>query len=217
MNEVNYPGFHCSPLLTRPKDTDKRRVILNLSYPHGCSLNDNVDKLHLDGRKFVLKFPSVDDIVNEICKYSTEVLISKIDIWRAFRNLRMDHADAIKFGIKWKDANFLDVAAAFGWVHGSSSFQLIADAITYIMECHGFKTFAYIDNFVIVTEKNVANQAFHTLFNIFQELGLPMNEEKRTPPRHKLTYLGITIDLYDNIALKYTQRSSYRKRLFNPY
>ena len=75
VNEVNYPGFHCSPLLTRPKDTDKCRVILNLSYPHGCSLNENVDKLHFDGKKFVLKFPSVGDIVHEICKYSTEVLI----------------------------------------------------------------------------------------------------------------------------------------------
>ena len=54
VNEVNYPGFHCSPFLTRPKDTDKCRVILNLSYAHGCSLNDNVDKLHFDGKKFVL-------------------------------------------------------------------------------------------------------------------------------------------------------------------
>ena len=51
VNEQNYSGFHCSPLLTRPKETDKRRVILNLSYPHGCSLNDNVDKLHFDGKK----------------------------------------------------------------------------------------------------------------------------------------------------------------------
>ena len=157
VSRVNYPGFHCSPLLTRPKDTDKRRVILNLSYPHGCSLNDNVDKLHFDGKKFVLKFPSIDDIVHEVSKYSTEVLISKIDISRAFRNLRVDPADRIKFGIKWKDAFFLDITAAFGWVHGSSSFQLAADAITYIMVRHGFKTFAYIDDFILVTEKNAAN------------------------------------------------------------
>ena len=133
--EVSYPGFHCSPLLTRPKDTDKCRVILNLSHPHGSSLNDNVDKLHFDGKKFILKFPSVDDIVTEICKYSTEVLLS-----------RVDPADRIKFGIKWKGAFFLDVT--FGWVHGSSSFQLDANAIMYIMERHAFKTFAYIDDFV---------------------------------------------------------------------
>ena len=157
VNGVDYPGFHCSPLLTRPKDPDKRRVVPNLSYPHGHSLNVNVDKLHFDGKKFVLKFPSVDDIVNEICKYSTEVLISKIDISRAFHNLRVDPTDAIKFGIKWKGEFFLHISAAFGWVHGSSSFQLVADTIKYIMQHHGFKTFAYIDDFVLVTEKNVAD------------------------------------------------------------
>ena len=198
VNRVNYPGFHCSPLLTRPKDIDKRRVILNLSYPHGCSLNDNVDKLYFDGKRFALKFPSIDDIVHEFSKYSIEVLISKIHISRAFRNLRVDPADAIKFGIKWKDAFFLDVVAAFSWVHGSSSFQLAADAITYITERHGFKTFAYIDDFILVTEKNIANQAFHILFNLFEELGLPMNRDKRTTPTHKLTCLGITIDLHEN-------------------
>ena len=198
MNGVNYPGFHCSPLLTRSKDTDKRRVILNLSYPHGHSLNGNVDKLHFDGKTFVLKFPSVDDIVNEICEYSTELLISKIDISRAFRNLRVDPADTIKFGIKWKSAFFINVAATFGWVYGSSLFQFIADTIMNIMEHHGFKTFAYIDDYVLVTEKNIADQAFHTLFNLLQELGLSMNEDKRTPPTHKLTCLGITIDIHAN-------------------
>ena len=50
----------------------------------------------------------------------------------------------------------------------------------------------------LVTEKNAAQQAFRTLFNLFQELGLPMNEDKRTPPTDKLTCLGITIDLQNN-------------------
>ena len=110
----------------------------------------------------------------------------------------MDPADTIKFGIKWKDVFFLDVAAVFGWVHGLSLFQLVTDAIMYIVECHGFKTFAYIVDFVLVNEKKVASQAFHTLFNVFQELGLPMKEDKRMPPTHKLTCLGVPIDLYAN-------------------
>ena len=66
------------------------------------------------------------------------------------------------------------------------------------MERHGFKTFAYIDDFILVTEKNAADQAFHTLFNLFEELGLPMKEDKRTPSTHELTCLGITINLHEN-------------------
>ena len=116
------PQFHCFPLLTRPKDQDKRRVILNLSYPKGSSLNDNVNKLKFDGKSFSLKFPTVDDICREICDSNTEVLLSKIDIARAFRNLRIDPADALKFGISWKGHYYLDLGVAFGWIHGSSSF-----------------------------------------------------------------------------------------------
>ena len=52
------PLIHCSSLLTRPKDTDKRRVILDLSFPPGQSVNDLVNKQRFDGCKFTLKFPS---------------------------------------------------------------------------------------------------------------------------------------------------------------
>ena len=192
------PQFHCSPLLTRPKDLDKRRVILNLSYPKGSSLNDNVDKFKFDGKTFSLKFPTVDDICQEICDSSTEVLLSKIDIARAFRNLRVDPADALKFGISWKGQYYLDLGVAFGWIHGSSSFQLVADVITHIMKHKGFQTFAYIDDFMFVNSKPKAQQAFDTLTDLLQELGLPMNADKRTPPTRSLTCLGICIDIENN-------------------
>ena len=72
-------------------------MILNLSYPKGLSLNDNVNKLQFDGKSFSLKFPTVDGICQEICDNQTEVPLSKIDIARAFYNLRVDPADAMKF------------------------------------------------------------------------------------------------------------------------
>ena len=47
-SDSKYAVIQCSPLLTRPKDIDKRRVILDFSYPQGSSLNDQVDKLAFD-------------------------------------------------------------------------------------------------------------------------------------------------------------------------
>ena len=95
--------FHCFPLLTRPKDGDKCWVILNLSYPKGNSVNDHVDKQHFDHNKFILIFPTIDDIANEIVSIGKDTLLAKIDVARAFRNLRVDPADALKLGIKWQD------------------------------------------------------------------------------------------------------------------
>ena len=78
--------FHCSPLLTRPKDITDRRIILNLSYPHGKSVNDFVDKESFDGSKFALKLPTIDDIVSELNHLGNKALLAKIDVARAFRN-----------------------------------------------------------------------------------------------------------------------------------
>ena len=139
--------IHCSPLLTRPKDIDKRRIILDLSFPNGQFLNDQVDREQFDNSKFLLKFPSIDDIVDEICRNNDDVTIAKIDVARAFRNLRVDPADALKFGIRWKDDAFIDVSDAFGWVHGSTAFQRCSDAVTFIMARHKAQMFAYIDDY----------------------------------------------------------------------
>ena len=98
--------YHCSPLLTRPKDGNKRRVILDLSYLDGQSVNDRVDKLKFDGSDFMLKFPPIDDIADRINDVKVEVRLFEVDVAHAFRNLRVDPADdppdTLKLGIKWK-------------------------------------------------------------------------------------------------------------------
>ena len=73
---------------------------MNLSYPRGKSVNDFVDKELFDGSKFALKLPTIDDIVSELNHLGSEALLAKIDVARAFRNLRVDPADSLKFGIK---------------------------------------------------------------------------------------------------------------------
>ena len=142
-----------APLLTRPKYTNDRRVILNLSYPKGQSLNDHVDKLNFDGRPFTLTFPSVDDIVEHILQI-TDPLIFKIGVARAFRNLRVDPVDALKFGLSWCDAWYVNTGIAFGWTHGSVAFQMVPDTISYIMASSGCIINTYIDNFIVVAPRS---------------------------------------------------------------
>ena len=190
----NFHHYHCSPLLTRPKDTDKRRVILNLSYSHGASVNYSISKSHFDSRRFTLKFPMIDDIVQDIL-YTDDPVIFKIDVARAFRNLRVDPVDAVKFGISWGDQSYVDLSVAFGWTHGSAAFQMASDAIGFIMKGMSCKIHAYIDDYVIVAQRGLAFEHFNNLVNLFQELGLPMNEDKKTPPSDLLTCLGIQIDI----------------------
>ena len=98
LNQIPHATFHCSPLLTRPKDNGKYRVVVDLSFPKANALNDYVSREAYDGIAYKLKFPSTDHICGAINSFS-DPYISKIDISRAFRHLRMDPADALKLGI----------------------------------------------------------------------------------------------------------------------
>ena len=125
-------------------------------------------------------------------------MLSKIDVARAFRNLRVDAVDAFKFGIQWKGRYYLDVAVAFSWIHGSASFQMASDAILYMVRQENCSIFAYIDDFIVVASQEDAMRQFVKFSELFKELGLPMNPDKICPPTSTLTCLGITIDLDNN-------------------
>ena len=66
------------------------------------------------------------------------------------------------------------------------------------MKSESCAIFAYIDDFIIVSNKGDAMRHFSKLSDLFDELGLPMNEDKRSPPSRVLTCLGITINLDNN-------------------
>ena len=186
-----------STLLTRPKDEDKRRIFLNLSHPQGESLNDNVVKTNFDNIPFSLKLVTVDDIVQEILALHSP-LIFKIDVSRAFRNLRVDPVDVLKLGISWHGSYYLDSLIAFGWLLGTSAFQMVADAIAHIMTSKDGKVRPYVDDFVVVAEEDIAESLFENLANIFNKVGLPMNRDKIVPPCTSMTCLGINIDILHN-------------------
>ena len=69
----------------------------------------------------------------------------------------VDPNDSLEFGLKWGESYFIDRAIAFAWVHGSAAFQLVADAVRFIMKQKGFDIFAYIDDFMIVSPKHKAH------------------------------------------------------------
>ena len=96
---VNHPEFHCSPLMSRPKEGETRSVILDLSYPKGRSLNDHVYKDLFAGNLFALKLPFIDGITQEIINTENDSVLFKVHIARAFRNLPVDPADCLKFGL----------------------------------------------------------------------------------------------------------------------
>ena len=154
---------------------------MDLSFPQGKALNDQVTKGVFDGTRLVLKLPSIDDIVRDIVTTGEDPVMFKVDVARAFRNLPVDPVDALKLAIKWEGRFYLDKSVAFGWIFGTALFQLLSDSIAYLMRdfC---SLHCYIDDYVAVLPKHKANAAFDKLCSLLQDLGLPLNNVKLTPP-----------------------------------
>ena len=119
------------------------------------------------------------------------MVLFKVDVARAFRNLRVDPANALKFGIKWANEFYVDLLIAFGWTHGSRAFQILSDAIAFIMAKRDVKIHCYIDDYIVVSSKHKASQEFTSLCDLLCELGLPINKSKLTAPTKNLTCLDI--------------------------
>ena len=88
------------------KDTTELRVIMDLSFPEGSSVNWAIPREALDGEPFKLRLPMPD------------MLLYKIDLKRAYRQLRSDPLDWPLLGLLWQGEAFIDTAIPFGLRHG---------------------------------------------------------------------------------------------------
>ena len=114
--------LHVSPFMTREKpDSSVRRTIVNLSWPESYSGNAGVARDEYLGLKFLWHYPSVDDIVNKLNELGLGTFMFKVDISRAFCQLKVDPGDIDLLGLK-QDAYFIDQLLPFGYRHGSILF-----------------------------------------------------------------------------------------------
>ena len=83
------PSGHCSLFMTRAKpNSDRRRVIIDLSWPLGASVNAGIDKTSYLGSVFSLTFPTLDDITSQLKRLGRGALLYKIDVSREFRHVK---------------------------------------------------------------------------------------------------------------------------------
>ena len=187
---------HYSPFLTREKSgSDKRHVIVDLSWPQGLSVNAGIDKNSYLGTDFALTFPSVDHITSELTRLGTGAHLYKIDISRAFHHVKLDPSDYDLLGLSWNDVTYVDTCLPFGARHRTQIFQRISDAIHFGMRQRGYSVINYVDDFVGIGTPSVASASYHCLLDLLRRLGLDVSQKKLCPPSTKAICLGVEIDM----------------------
>ena len=152
---VPIDGLHTSPMLSRPKpSSDHRRIIVDLSWPHGAAVNSELSSTLYLNSQCKLTYPSIQVMVDAVVQANAQGVcyMFKVDLERAFRNLRVDPLDYKVLGLYWDNSYYLDTGVPFGLIFGSFWCQKTTDAIRHIMQAHGFTIFNYSDDLISINK-----------------------------------------------------------------
>ena len=189
--------IHVSPLMTRPKQNpQKRRIILDLSWPLGESVNTGIPRDRYLDQPYKLQLPTARDLANMIANHGRGCYAFNIDLARAYRQLRADPLDWPRHGISWQGETFIDIAVPFGARWGAAACQRTTNAVCHIAKHNGAAHIVpYIDDFAGVATTYVqAQHKFETLRSTLQQLGLQEAVEKAARPAKQMRWIGLDFD-----------------------
>lgn len=200
--------FNISPIMTRPKsESNKRRIIVDMSFPPGANVNDHVHKNVIFGVQHTHNLPTVQDTVRVIQAKNFRVLLATLDIERAYRNIPSCPLDFPLLGIRVDGHYFVDAAMPFGARNSSFYMQKVADFIVRALAVRGIKCHLYLDDMILELDQHQDCQArFREVMALYRALGLPISYSKIQPPSSHVVYLGIAIDVANR-----TLRIPYKK------
>lgn len=190
------PWTRESPLMTRPKkDSDNRRVIVDLSFPEGSAVNDGINIQSIYGVDTTYSLPSVQDLVAYIQAVKGTAWLWKADLSRAYRQLRVDPIDTPLLGVQFDGQIYVDLCPPFGCRSSSSACQRVSQAVVYLMAQEGFTVLAFLDDFAgCEMDRTKAEAAYACFIRLTTRLGLQLANDKCAPPATIMQWLGYDIN-----------------------
>ena len=187
-------GMHINRFGVIPKghNSGKWRLITDLSFPEGLSVNDGIDPCLCS-----LKYTSVDEVAEMVGKLGRGTLLAKIDIEAAYRLIPVHPQDRALQAVQWNGRVYVDPMLPFDLRSAPKIFNAVADALEWTLRRLGIVFIKhYLDDFIIAGPpgSQECQWALETLDQACSRLGVPLAEHKREGPTTCLTFLGIEID-----------------------
>jgi len=135
IREVHTPpsSYFCSPLGLVPKKRDGKqtgwRMIFDLSYPHGRSVNDGIPKLY-----GTLQYESFQHALQVIARSGRNSLLLKKDLQAAFRHVSISPLDWHLLLFHWQGKYYVDTCLPFGLRTSPRLYNFFAEAIHWTLE-----------------------------------------------------------------------------------
>lgn len=190
------PWCWMSPIMTRPKkESQERRIIMDLSFPHGFSPNDGISIYDHFGKDISYSLPSISDLINKLQLQGPGSWVWKADLSRAYRQIRIDPLDTPLLGFRVEDSYYIDLCPSFGCKSSSAACQRVANAVTYLMGKNEHFVLAYLDDYAGTHIHHLqALQGYTDFVALTKELGLKLASHKCLPPCQRIEWLGFQVD-----------------------
>ena len=188
------PNLQCSPLGVVPKKDGSWRIIMDLSSPHGSSVNDFISK-----DDFALHYATFDQALTLVARYGTNALM-------AGQTRYQECLPALPSSLEGPRAPwyplegkfYVDLRLPFGLRSSPYLFNHLADAFEWLLKNnHRVKDLMhYLDDYFTVGPANspVCANNVKTIIQVASNLGIPLASNKLEGPTTRLTFLGILID-----------------------
>ena len=184
-----------SPLNSVPKkDSQERRLILDLSMPQGNAINDGIDKDYCLGTYEKLSLPSVDNLVERIVELGPGCLLFKVDLSRAYRQILNCPGEVHFLGYIFNGEFYYDISLSMGSKASAKACQLVTTAVVFIFTNYGYFAVNYLDDLGSAETPVKATTAYTQLLTILDNFGLTPALHKCVPPCTKMTFLGIEVN-----------------------
>ena len=188
-----FPLTHCSPIGAAPKKDGSVRIIMDLSQPHGLSINDCISK-----EDFSCEYSHFDDATDLLMNAGRGSLLCKLDIKHAYRILPVRPDQWHHLCYYWEGNYYVDLVLPFGLRSSGAIFNHFAGLVRWILihHYHINNIVNYSDDFFAVLSKelNLAKPQLAIIIQAFNDLRIPLATDKIEGPVTSLIYLGIIIN-----------------------
>ena len=182
----------------------KWRLITDLSYPEGNSINDGIRS-----ELCSLKYTSVERVARAAQQLGRGALLAKLDIKSAYRLVPVHPGDRNLPAIEWHGACYVDRALPFGPRSAPNIFTAVADALQWVMLQRGVSVVDhYMDYFVTMSppHTDTCRVNLDRILAVCRDLGVPFAIEKQGPSQC-MTFLGIEIEIPSAASYASRQRN----------
>ena len=172
--------------------TGKWRLITDLSFPHGLSVNDGIEPEYCS-----MSYVMVDEVATLVSELGEGALLAKVDIQSAYRLIPVHPQNRPLLTMRWEGHLYIDPMLPFGLRSAPKVFNAVADALDWHLNQMGIPLLRhYLDDFIIIAppHSTECQQSLDILDKVCESLGVPLAEHKRDGPTTCLTFLGIEID-----------------------